>query len=172
MEAIPSEYIIPSGTISISANGSYNVEAFASAEVSISGGARTLQKLAEYMVTENVSQIDITVTDQMRSCEVLYMEFSNLNHTEDWVYPTINNAIVGASGNSYTPKGTVNNAFFAISPIYKAPDYSPWVVMMGGSGITHVGAMQITDLTSINIKLYNSASVFQSGTVRIWGYVV
>ncbi len=136
-----------------------------------SGGTRTLQKLAEYSITANVKQIDITVTDQMRNCEVLYVEFSNLNHTEDWVYPTINNAAVGASGNPYTSKGTVNNAFFAISPIYKAPDYSPWVVITGGNGISHVGTMQITSLTSINIKLYNASSVFSSGKVRVWGYV-
>lgn len=36
--AIPSSYIIPSGTYSISQNGTYNVEAFARAEVLVQGG--------------------------------------------------------------------------------------------------------------------------------------
>ena len=35
--AIPSEYVVPTGTISISENGVYNVQAFASASISVSG---------------------------------------------------------------------------------------------------------------------------------------
>lgn len=136
-----------------------------------SGGVRTFQKLAEYVVTETVSQIDITVTDQMLTAEVLYVEFSNLNHTQDWVYTILNNLAISTGGHPYTEKETVSNAYFIISPVYKAPDYSPWVIMTGGKGLKVTTIRQITSLTSINIKLYSSASVFQSGTVRIWGYV-
>lgn len=38
VEAIPSAYVIPSGSLSITENGTYNVEAFAQAEVMVSGG--------------------------------------------------------------------------------------------------------------------------------------
>ena len=136
-----------------------------------SGGARTLQKLAEYMVTETVAQIDITVTDQMRSCEVLYVELDALTHTEDWLYPVLNNYPVNSGGYGYTPKSTVNNTVLALAPVYAASTYSDHRVAFLGSGMSILTQRQTNAINSINLKLYASASVFQSGTVRIWGYV-
>lgn len=48
VEAIPSEYVVPTGTFSISSNGTYNVEAFAQAEVSVPS-----YSLASLNVSEN-----------------------------------------------------------------------------------------------------------------------
>ena len=45
--AIPSEYVVPSGTLSIGANGTYDVAGYASAEVSVSGDDGMWDAIAE-----------------------------------------------------------------------------------------------------------------------------
>lgn len=145
-------------------------QAIAAVEAIPSGGTRTLQKLAEYTVTEAVSQIDITVTDQMRNCEALYVKLINLTHTEDWLYPVVNDYNIRSGGYGYMSKGTVNNTVLALVPVLTPPIYTPYVAFLG-TQMSSNAQRSTSVINQINLKLYNAASVFESGAVEIWGYV-
>lgn len=116
VEAIPSEYVIPTGTFSISSNGTYNVEAFAQAEVLVSGGGGGDSKENEI--------IERTISGTYENSEVYKIEsyaFAYCSNLASINFPLASNVWSGAFYNcinlttaSIPIAGTIgSNAFYS-----------------------------------------------------------
>lgn len=165
----------PSGTISITENGTYDVAQYAEAKVQVSSGEKTLTKLAEVTITEPVSALAITASDAMKSCDKLYIRLEDVAlSVEDWIYPYINNNPSINMG--YLPsKATVFDVLFVLiafetttvggKTLPKGFQYGPF------NGVTSSYFCESSGLSAINLRAYNRNITFVGGTVEIWGYV-
>lgn len=136
-----------------------------------SGGAKVLTKLGEYTVTEPVAQIEITATEQMKSCGLLYIKINNLKSSaQDWLYPRVNSA-------------NVNRGYLA----QKADTWNATLLFVNGESLSNQifddglvafvssqlqpNIIQRESLLSFIFNLYTAGVTLDSGSIEIWGYV-
>jgi len=142
------------------------------AAIETGGGAKILTKLATYTVSDSVATISITATDQMRSCEMLFIECVNLAHTNDWIYPVVNNVAISSGGMGYTSQNSNYNSLLPlVVPRKETINGIERTIPAVFLGIQNSKERSVSSLTSIELKQYSSPSVFTGGTVNIWGYV-
>lgn len=135
-----------------------------------SGGSseRVFTKLGEYTVTEPVSKITISETEQMQGCECLYIRTINVAlSAADWIYPVVNN--YSGIGMGYTNKVSTWNANVSLFQSFKNSVFT--TRMCAFSSVTNGGILSFENVTRIDFKLYTSGVTFNSGTIEIWGYV-
>lgn len=141
-----------------------------------SGGSseRVFTKLAEYTVTEPVSQITIPETEQMQGCECLYIRAIDVAlSAADWIYPVVNNSYITSGGMGYTDKVSTWNAYLRLLQSFKNSVFTQRVCFFSVRTLSVSTARFIPydDVTTIDFKLYTSGVTFNSGTIEIWGYV-
>lgn len=137
-----------------------------------SGGSseRVFTKLAEYTVTEPVSQITIPETEQMQGCECLYIRVNNITlSAADWIYPVVNNIAHISAGMGYLDKVSTWNANVSLLQSLKNSVFTTRTCAF--SSLTNGRILQFENVTRIDFKLYTSGVTFNSGTIEIWGYV-
>jgi hypothetical protein len=162
-----------SGSATLKTGGTYCEADIEVEYVKPSGGSseKVLTKLGEYTVTEPVASISITATEQMKSCDVLYIKINNLKSSaQDWLYPRVNfaNASYGYFGNkadtwSYTLL-FVNGANLS-NQIFDDKFVGFLSTRMTGTPI------RADSLSSFVFNFYTAGVTFNSGTIEIWGYV-
>lgn len=136
------------------------------------GGAKVLTKLGTYTVSESVAKIRISATEQMRSCEMLFIECVNLAHTNDWIYPVVNDGAISSGGMGYTSQNSNYNSLLPlVVPRKETINGIERTIPAVFLGIQNSKERSVSSLTSIDLKQYSSTSVFTSGTVNVWGYV-
>lgn len=134
------------------------------------GGEKTLTKLVEYVVTTPLARIDITITDEMRSCEILYLNLVGLTlSADDWMYPTLNGISIVSGGMGYTNKASSLTGVLACLPIKNAFNMTRRLFI--GALMSAIRNVVITTPSTLNLRLYTSGVQFTSGTIEIWGYV-
>lgn len=134
------------------------------------GGEKVLTKLGEYTVSSAVSRIDITLTEDMLSCEALYIKFDDITLSEtDWIYPTLNSYSPAGGGMGYTEKQSRFTGTIVCTPIKNA--FSVTRRIFVGSLMQVEASREISSPNELNLRLYTSSVTFNSGTIEVWGYV-
>jgi len=134
------------------------------------GAEKVYTKLGEATITEPVNSIYITMTEQMKSCECLYLVLDSIALSEaDWLYLTMN----GGVGGIYTPKITSLSDTVAFAPIKKPTAFARRTAVASATKLTYGGSSSwvISNLTSIGVKPYSSTITITSGKIEVWGYV-
>ena len=138
------------------------------------GGSSTtpvLTKLGEYTITEPVAYIDITATEQMKNCGLLYIKLNNLHSSEqDWLYPHVNN--VGNSFGYFSDKAdTWNDTLLFVNmgnlsnEVFNDSYLSYLSVNLAACYCKRLS------LSSFLFDLYTKENTFDSGKIEIWGYI-
>ena len=133
------------------------------------GGEKVFTKLGEATVVEPVQIINVSITEQMKNCECLYLVCDSIVlSAADWVYPNLNNSVMFG----YTSKSSELSAMFAFAPIKKPTWFTRRNAIANtvtgfttGNGITH------NSLSTIGLSAYTSGITFTSGKIEVWGYV-
>jgi hypothetical protein len=128
---------------------------------------KTMQLLAEYTVTEPVRTISIPFTEQMRSCEVLYVMLDITEKDSDWLYIGFNSQYVSYYGVRtsekdnfmiiHTNEATVEDIVFPAKTI----------------AMTNTNGTPTTSATvnDIQFRTYTASKQIKAGTVKIYGEV-
>lgn len=136
-----------------------------------SGGSseRVFTKLGEYTVTEPVSKITISETEQMQGCECLYIRAIDVAlSAADWIYPVVNNMGLYSGGMGYADKVSTWNAYLRLLQSFKNSVFTQRLCVFN---VNNVRVIPYDDVSTIDFKLYTSGVTFNSGTIEIWGYV-
>lgn len=128
---------------------------------------KTMQLLAEYAVTDPVREIRIPFTEQMKSCQVLYVMLNITEKDSDWLY-------VGFS--------TGNSAYYGV----KTSDKDNFqIVHVDGATVEDIvfpaktiamtstnGTPAATSAVSyIRFWMYSASKYITAGVVKIYGEV-
>ena len=161
-----------SGSATLKTGGKYCEDDIEVEYVKPSGGSseRVFTKLGEYTVTEPVSKITISETEQMQGCECLYIRVIDVAlSAADWIYPVVNNRDISSGGMGYTNKVRTWNANVSLLQSFKNSVFT--TRMCGFSSLTNSNILPLENVTRIDFKPYTSGVTFNSGTIEIWGYV-
>ena len=107
--------ITPSGTLQITANGTYNVTQYASAAVNVSGGGTSggWELISEFTASEDVATINIEIPSAKRGMNVYKVELTGETSVSEWIYLHVNTSESSLSGAYFSQKRTYSDAFFA-----------------------------------------------------------
>lgn len=160
-----------SGSATLKTGGTYCEADIELEYVKSSGGTKVLTKLGEYTVTEPVAQINITATEQMKSCGVLYIKINNLKSSaQDWLYPRANYA--SDSYGYYRIKSDTWNdtLLFVNGETLSNQIFDDEFIVFLSLKMTSI-TPRANSLLSFLFTLYTAGVTFNSGTIEIWGYV-
>lgn len=127
---------------------------------------KTMQLLAEFSVTEPVHEITIPFTEQMRSCEVLYVMLDITEKDSDWLYVSF------GSATGYYGQSTRASDTFQIIHVNEATVEGVVFPEMTAA-VTNTNGMprKQTGVTYISFYQYAASKRIQAGTVKIYGEV-
>lgn len=136
---------------------------------------KTLKKLASVSIDAQTGRtISIPATDEIKSCETLYLVFDNVVCDQaDWIYVSLNASATNSGyALGYTSKNSTFDDAYTICRT-KTADLStktqkPYMILFGG---TIGGKTDGSTFTALYLTLYTSVNTFTSGTVEIWGWV-
>jgi len=133
------------------------------------GAEKVYTKLGEATITEPVNGIYINMTEQMKSCECLYLVCDSIVlSAADWVYPGLNNS--GAFG--YTSKISELSTMFAFAPIKNPTGFTKKNAITDTiTKFTPSNGLTTNILSTIGLLAYTSGITFTSGKIEVWGYV-
>lgn len=159
-----------SGSATLKTGGTYCEADIEVEYVKPSGGAKVLTKLGEYFVTEPVATISITATEQMQSCNILYIVADLVLSEADWIYPYINGiAGTGPTSMGYFDKYNHFQQSFCLAHLDEAKGATSRYTYIANLSVSYQRDSQL--LSSINFKNYKSGVTYTSGTIEVWGYV-
>lgn len=150
------------------------VDAIDAIETGGGGGEKTYGLIAEYTVTESVSVISLSLPELVQSDGIAFLECVNLTHTSDYMYPEVG-AVSGHGSELYFYKTTTENllsmAMFSAKKEIGTLSFQGAFAFSGANGgkVKQRSAAWVPN--SIRLTLYDAASVFTSGTVRLYGRI-
>lgn len=128
---------------------------------------KTMQLLAEYTVTEPVREIKIPFTEQMRSCEVLYVMLDITEKDSDWLYVKFSSGNAAYYGARTSDKDNFQIIHVGAATVENIVFPSKTIAMTSTNGTPAA----TTDVSYINFYSYTSSKRIQAGTVKIYGEV-
>lgn len=150
------------------------VDAIDAIETGGGGGGKTYGLIAEYTVTESVSVISLSLPELVQSDGLAFLECVNLAHTSDYIYPEV--GTVGNHNNElYFAKGTTENRLSTV--MFSAKKEIGTLSFSGAFAFSGTAGGKVNQRStawvpnSIRLTLYAAASVFTSGTVRLYGRI-
>lgn len=158
------KYLIPSGTKSITENGTgIDVKRYASVDVNVSGGGGAISLLETITVPSDTRAVNIDLTDYQNYN--LFFIIADMELTSsDWVYYVKNGS--SASGGTYDGQALRHN-FIIAEQANPAGEVNR---ILSGTVATVQFALSNEAMTNLYIYTYNASNMIKAGsTFKIYG---
>lgn len=169
VQAIPTG-ITPTGTKSITENGTYDVTQYASAEVNVSGGGGGAMALLDTItVTQQVRAVNVDISAYSSLYNFIYIYIDAELTASDWIYYSIN----GSSPSGGTYQNSMQNhkgiCFIQIHP--SAGNASSSVIAgVSGNNTMSLGNYNGTPVSNVYAYAYTATKYFKVGSkFKIYG---
>lgn len=160
--------ITPTGTLSVSANGTYDVTNYASADVNVSGGGSAFTLLNTITVSEDVRGVNVDVSAYGNDYDFFFIYIDFTLSSSDWLYFVRNGST--PSGGTYVNESRTGFKGFCSFMVNTNLFSNKKRGVVGSQSFSINSNTESYDYNNLYIYTYSSSKSIKSGSiVKIYG---